>query len=160
MLEPLEGLLRGDLIGDYVPEIVLSIIDTESLQVPPPSRMLIFTCDGGGILSPYQYDPGEWMGLELIGIQDLTGDGQGDLVFSDVNCGAHTCWHTPHVWSWTGNDFADAVTAPFQYPYPAFELRDAALCRGQRRHRLRRRGSSALDHHHAVLERRPRHCDG
>lgn len=127
VLEPLEGLLRGDLIGDYVPEIVLSIVDTESLQVPPPSRMLIFTCDGGGILSPYQYDPGEWMGLELIGIQDLTGDGQGDLVFSDVNCGAHTCWHTPHVWSWTGNDFTDAVTAPFQYPYPAFELRDAAL---------------------------------
>lgn len=126
-LEPQESLLRGDLTGDGSPEMVFGLIDPESPQIPPAGRLLIFTCRAGGVERMYQYAPGEWYGLELIAVADLTADGVDDLVFSDVSCGAHTCWHTPYVWSWVGSDFVNHVTRALQFPYPVYEVQGGAL---------------------------------
>jgi len=126
-LEPQESLLRGDLTGDGGAETVFYLIDPESPQIPPTGRLVIFTCRAGGVDRLYQYTPGEWYGLELIAVVDLTTDGVADLIFSDVSCGAHTCWHTPHVWSWAGSDFVNHVTGALQFPYPVFEVEGGAL---------------------------------
>ncbi len=126
-LEPQESLLRGDLTGDGSPEMVFYLIDPESPQIPPGGRLLIFTCRAGGVQRLYQYAPGEWYGLELIAVADLTADGVDDLVFSDFSCGAHTCWHTPYVWSWEGSDFVNHVTGALQFPYRVYEVQGGAL---------------------------------
>jgi len=127
LLEPQESLLRGDLTGDGSPEMVFGLIDPESPQIPPESRLVIYTCRAGGVKRLYQYSPGEWYGLELIAVTDLTTDGVADLVFSDFSCGAHTCWHTPYVWSWAGSDFVNHVTGALQFPYPVYEVQRGAL---------------------------------
>ena len=127
LLEPQESLLRGDLTGDGSAEMVFGLIDPESPQIPLEGRLVIFTCRAGGVERLYQYAPGDWHGLELIAVADLTADGVADLVFSDVSCGAHTCWHTPYVWSWAGSDFVNNVTGPLQFPYPVFEVQGGAL---------------------------------
>ncbi|MCJ7738616.1 MAG: hypothetical protein MUQ10_15105 [Anaerolineae bacterium] len=126
-LEPQESLLRGDLTGDGSPELVFGLIDPESPQIPPEGRLVIYTCRAGGVERLYQYAPGDWHGLELIAVADLTADGVADLVFSDVSCGAHTCWHTPYVWSWAGSDFVNHVAGALQFPYPVFEVQAGAL---------------------------------
>jgi len=126
-LEPQESLLRGDLTGDGSPEMVFGLIDPESPQIPPESRLVIYACRAGGVQRLYQYAPGEWYGLELIAVADLTADGVADVVFSDFSCGAHTCWHTPYVWSWAGSDFVNHVTEALQFPYPVYRVHDGAL---------------------------------
>jgi hypothetical protein len=126
-LEPQESLLRGDLTGDGSAETVFHLIDPESPQIPPGGRLVIYTCRAGGVERLYQYAPGEWYGLELIAVVDLTADGVADLVFSDFSCGAHTCWHTPYVWSWAGSDFVNHVAGALQFPYPVYEVQAGAL---------------------------------
>lgn len=126
-LEPQESRLRGDLTGDGSAEMIFGLLDPESSQIPPEGRMVIFTCRAGRVDRLYQYTPGEWYGLELIAATDLTTDGVVDLIFSDVSCGAHTCWHTPYVWSWVGSDFVNHVTEALQFPYPVYEIQDGTL---------------------------------
>jgi hypothetical protein len=75
----------------------------------------------------YRYEPGEWFGLELIGAQDLTQNNVADLVFTEVTCGAHTCWSTPRVWSWREQDFENQMGAEFSYPYAEFALHADSL---------------------------------
>lgn len=126
-LEPQESRLRGDLTGDGSAELIFVLLDPESSQIPPEGRLVVYTCRAGHVERLYQYAPGEWYGLELIAATDLTADGVVDLIFSDVSCGAHTCWHTPYVWSWAGSNFVNHVTEALQFPYPVYEIQGDSL---------------------------------
>ncbi|MGC9350158.1 MAG: bacterial transcriptional activator domain-containing protein [Anaerolineae bacterium] len=126
-LKEQESLHQGDVTGDGVPEIVYVLIDPEAEQIPPKGLLVVFTCRQGDVDILYQYEPGEWFGLNWISIEDLTQDGVADLVFSEVSCGAHTCWHTPRVWSWQGGDFVDRMGTEYSFPYPGFKVTDAKL---------------------------------
>jgi hypothetical protein len=120
-------LLRGDLTGNGAQELVFGLVDPLAEQIVPRVNLVIFTCQVGGIAQLYRYEPAEWSGLELIAIEDMTADGVADLVFSDFSCGAHTCFHTPVVWSWEGGDFVNRIEDALQFPYPDFHLEDGAL---------------------------------
>lgn len=122
-----DTVLQGDLTGGGSPEVVFSLVDLTSEQIPPKSHLVVFTCQAGGMRLLYRYEPGDWYGLNLIAVEDLTQDGVADLVFADVSCGAHTCWHTPYVWSWAGDDFVNHVTDALQFPYPDFWITENAL---------------------------------
>jgi hypothetical protein len=126
-LQELEELHHGDLTGNGVAEMVFLLIDLEVEQIPPKGHFVIYTCESGGASMLYHYEPGDWYGLELIGITDLTEDGVADLSFSEISCGASTCWHTPQVWSWQGRDFEPRIERELIFPYPWYTLENGSL---------------------------------
>jgi len=118
---------QADLTGDGLPEIVVFYEDPLSETIPRASRLAIYTCQSGGVHKIYSYYPGEWLGLASVGVEDLTADGVADLAFTELSCGAHTCWSTLHVWSWNGVDFSEQVGGDFTLPYAIFALEDARV---------------------------------
>jgi hypothetical protein len=126
-LEEQESLHQGDVTGNGVPEIVYVLIDPQAEQIPPKGLLAVFTCRDGDVDLLYRYEPGEWFGLNWITAEDLTQDGVADLVFSEVSCGAHTCWHTPRVWSWQDSDFVNRMGSEYSFPYPEFKVTDHRL---------------------------------
>lgn len=126
-LQELESVRQSDLTGDGGLETIYALNVARPDQVVPEGLLVVFSCQSGAVIQIYRYEAGEGNGLELITTQDLTQDGTADLVFSQYTCGAHTCWHTPNVWSWQDHDFVNRMGAPFQYPYPTYSLEDAVL---------------------------------
>ena len=126
-LQEFEELQQGDLTGDGVAETVFLLLDPDTQSILPKGHLAIFSCEAGDVKMLYHYETGEWMGLELIGIADLTEDGIADLSFSEVSCGAHTCWHTPYVWSWQGRDFENRIGGELIFPFPWFTLENDSL---------------------------------
>ncbi len=126
-LQEQEELHLGDLTGDGVEEAVFLLIDPDAQQFPPKGHLAIYTCESGEVTLLYHYKPGDWYGLELIGIADLTEDGVAELSFSEISCGANTCWHTPRVWSWQGRDFEARMEDEFLFPFPWYTLQNGAL---------------------------------
>jgi hypothetical protein len=126
-LQEYEELQQGDLTGNGVAESVFLLIDSDAQFFPPKGHLAIFSCEAGAVKLLYHYEPGDWMGLELIGITDLTEDGVADLSFSEVSCGANTCWHTPHVWSWYRRDFESRIEGELFFPFPWYTLENGTL---------------------------------
>ncbi len=122
-----ETMLRGDLTGNGNEETVFALIDPQSDQLFPEAHLLIFTCQSGDVKVLYHYASLQGYGLELIALQDLTQDGVDDLIFSEYSCGAHTCWHTPNVWTWQGSDFVNQMGSDFQFPYPVYTVGATSL---------------------------------
>ena len=89
-----ETLVRADLNGDGTPDSVVAFINPASVSYPPESTLAIYTCREETVRTLYTYAPGAWFGLNLIGAADVTQDGLADLVFTEIACGAQTCWHT------------------------------------------------------------------
>ena len=115
-----EGYLSADLTGDRVSEHIYVFNDPSSAFFPPASIMVIYQCHEGAIKILEVFEPQEWWGLELIDARDITQNGKLDLLFSEVTCGAHTCWHTLHALTWSGAELKDTVGAEFSYPYPDY----------------------------------------
>ncbi len=127
-LAPEGGLpLQRDVTGDGVPEVVIAFINPQAEAFPPEGLLAIFTCRDGIYEMLASYAPGEWTNVALVGGEDLTGNGIADVVFADVTCGAHTCWHTLHIWSWEGSNFQEQVNGSFSLPYPTFTLVNGAV---------------------------------
>lgn len=126
-LQELESVRQSDLTGDGGLETIYVLNVARPDQVMPEGLLVVFSCQSGAVVQIYRYEAGEGNGLELITTEDLTEDGVADLVFSQYTCGAHTCWHTPNVWSWQDHDFVNRMGGPFQYPYPIYSLEDAQL---------------------------------
>jgi hypothetical protein len=122
-----ESYLSADLTGDQVAEDIFVFVDPTSQFTPPTSALIIYqdTDKTTRILKSYVTE--DWWGLELVGTSDLTRNGNTDLIFSDVTCGAHTCWHTLHVWTWTGTDFKDSVGTELSFPFPDYRLENDQL---------------------------------
>jgi hypothetical protein len=47
--------------------------------------------------------------IELLKAEDINADDKPDLVYTDVSCGAHTCFSTLFVDSWNGSTFQDWI---------------------------------------------------
>ncbi len=115
-------MTQADVTDDGTAETVVSLISPTLELSAPKATLFLYTCQAGTVQTLYTYRPGEWFSLKLIGAQDLTADGVADLVFSEVTCGAHTCWDTLHVWSWNGADFVEQMGTEFMSPYATFYL--------------------------------------
>ena len=119
------SLVQADLTGDGATEITVAM--EQFKEEEPAAQLLVYSCQEGEMRPLYAATLGEWFSVNLIGAADLTADGVADLVFAEVSCGAHTCWHTLHLWSWTGSDFQERVNDDLTYPYPTFSLRGQTL---------------------------------
>ena len=122
-----ERYLTVDLTGYQVSEDNFVFIDPASEFFPPESALVIYQCNSGTVNILQSFEPEEWWGLEIVGADDLTEDNSIDFIFSEVSCGAHTCWHTLHVWSWTGTGFTDSVGGELSFPYPDYLLESGQL---------------------------------
>ena len=118
---------QADLTGDGATEIAVVFINPLSESFPPEGILAVYACRAGSVETLYTYTPGEYFYVYLLGTEDLTEDGVADLTFAEVTCGAHTCWHTVHVWSWTGSDFQERVGGDFSMPYPDFFLKGGKI---------------------------------
>lgn len=125
-----ERFLQADINHDGIQDTVIAFVDPASEIYPPAGTLAIFTCRDGSVRTLYTYNPGEWFALNVIGAADMTQDTLTDLIFADVSCGAHTCWHTLHVWSWQDVDFQEHIGDEFSFPYPSFTLEDGHILAG------------------------------
>jgi hypothetical protein len=119
-----EGYLSADLTGDLIPEYIYVFIDITSSYYPPLSTLVIYQCSEETVNILEVFEPEDWWGLELINTKDMTQNGNTDLIFSEVTCGAHTCWHTLHVLTWTGTEFTDSVGGELSYPFAEYYFVD------------------------------------
>lgn len=125
-----ETLARADLNGDKVADTVVAFVNPTSESHPLEGVLVIYTCREGTVRPLYTYAPGAWFGLNLIGAADVTRDGLADLVFSEIACGAQTCLHTLHVWSWGGRDFQERVGDTLTFVDATFALQDGQILAG------------------------------
>ncbi|MBN1261422.1 MAG: hypothetical protein JXB35_12160 [Anaerolineae bacterium] len=125
---PQGGLpLRADLTGDAIPETVIVFLDPLSETYPPAGALIVFACRDGGVEVKYTYLPGELLLVGLVGLEDMTADSVADLVFTETQCGAHTCWETLHVWSWVENDFVERTQGDPSWPYVTLALTEGSI---------------------------------
>lgn len=115
-----------DLTGDLKDDLILSIIDSTSLTVPPAGALLIFTCQGSQYALTHIEQSGEFFGTPiLIHIQDMNVDGYIDVIFSSPKCGAHTCFEDTQILSWSGFSFEKKLDgSTSELPSPNIQITD------------------------------------
>jgi hypothetical protein len=118
------SLAVQDFTGDGWTDIALALQDPTSQLVTRPGVLLILTCTGDGYrlayTSPHLDDRG---GPLIHAAQDLTGDGQPELLVGQMTCGAHTCFEHLKVLQWQGSSFENRLRGSSNdLPSPALTL--------------------------------------
>jgi hypothetical protein len=113
----------AEMTGDEFEEVVVSIFDPGSANMPPSGMLLIYTCHQNEYQLAYQEDSrpiGPSTGTPGITfLQDLNADGTSELVASSRTCGAHTCFERVQVLGWDGREFInrlDGLTDDLPHP--------------------------------------------
>jgi len=121
-----QAVSEADLDRDGSQDIVVSIFDPESLQLPPAGTLLIYACKSGEYQQTFQLDSGEQQSAPGIRyLQDINRDGAADLVTSLVTCGAHTCFETIQVIVWHNGEYENRLEgSSIDLPYPDIQISD------------------------------------
>ena len=122
-----EVCISVDFTGNQYRESVCLFIDSTSTSILPSAIIALYQCKNGTIHLSNKYQPDEWGGLEIVGTSDLTLDGIADLIFAEVQCGAHTCWHSLYMWSWSGSDIIESIGGELSFPFPEYYLENNKL---------------------------------
>jgi hypothetical protein len=119
-----EPAAAGDLTGDGIDEVVVSIFEPDSLNMPPAGLLLIYICDENAYQLAYQEDSRPSQGAPGIRfLRDLNADGRAELVVSSASCGAHTCFEQVQVIQWDGTQFMNHLEGETSdLPYPSIYL--------------------------------------
>ena len=116
----------NDFNGDGKNDVVVSIINPESQNIPPEGKFLIYLCSTSNYELAYQQisDPG--FGVPSIRyVQDLDADEQDEIVVSSPTCGAHTCFESVQVIGWVGGGFENRLVGnTADLPYPDIRVED------------------------------------
>jgi hypothetical protein len=114
----------ADITGNGFEEVVVSIFDPGSVNMPPAGMLLIYTCDRQEFRLIYQEDSQPPDGAPVIRfLQDLNADGVSELVVSSASCGAHTCFERVQVIGWDGSQFINLLEGDTDdLPYPTIYL--------------------------------------
>ncbi|HBY98609.1 MAG: tetratricopeptide repeat protein [Ardenticatenaceae bacterium] len=56
------------------------------------------------------------LGVQLLAAEDLNNDRQAELAWTWADCGAHTCFTTVEIGSWTGTGFSDLTAGDIVFP--------------------------------------------
>ncbi|HJW89651.1 MAG TPA: VCBS repeat-containing protein [Anaerolineales bacterium] len=120
------AVASGDLTGDGVQDVIVSIYDPGSLVIPPEGVLLVYTCHAGQYGLAHRQISEEGFGAPGIRyLQDLTNDGVDELVVSSAICGAHTCFEDAQVLAWDGEGFVDKLEgSTSDLPYPDVRIED------------------------------------
>jgi hypothetical protein len=119
-----EPTAAGDLTGEGIDEVVVSIFEPDSLTMPPAGLLLIYACDENAYRLAFQEDSRPSQGAPGIRfLRDLNADGRAELVVSSASCGAHTCFEQVQVIQWDGTQFRNHLEGETSdLPYPSIYL--------------------------------------
>jgi hypothetical protein len=115
----------ADLTGDETPEYVVALMDptAQPLGPLPPGQLFIFTCAAGVYSQAFDSGYTGDLSVPLIHyLEDVTGEGPADLLYTVSLCGAHTCFDTLSVIHWDGGAMVNAVNGDTTLAYATVSL--------------------------------------
>jgi hypothetical protein len=110
-----------DLTGDGKDEIIVVLTPAQSEASALAGNLLVFGQTGGWTAI---FQAGAQGGVKLLAAGDVNTDGHPDIVWEDMSCGAHTCFATIHVMSWTGVAFQNWMNGALVMASPEIKLQD------------------------------------
>lgn len=119
--------ISADMTGDKRIDVVVSVYNPNSQNVPSSGSLLIYVCQGGQYKLAFNLpNPGDAIGPIIWFLEDIDGDGRADLVDSLATCGAHTCYEEVRIISWENGSFVNRLEGnTSDLPYPLVEIRDS-----------------------------------
>jgi len=121
------AVMIGDMTGDNKMDVVVSIYDPASLNVPPAGTLLIYICQADQYRLALNQPTGKAEGgPHLWYLQDLSASGRADLVDSVVTCGDNTCVEEVKIWVWDGSSFINRLKgSTTSLSMPVIKINDA-----------------------------------
>jgi hypothetical protein len=120
------ALVSGDMTGDGKLDLVVSIFDPQSTDIPPAGTLLIYICQDAKYTFVHvdASDPG-WSAPGIRYSQDINADGRMELITSSIACGAHTCYEEVKALVWNGLAFENRLEGiSDDLPYPDIQITD------------------------------------
>ena len=119
--EPLHQDLTGDGREDWL--LVYQQRGGEAQEaLQAQSDLVVLEATAGGYrVSLHAAAAGQ---VELLAVEDVNQDDRVDVVFTDTTCGAHTCFTTVYVMSWTGGAWKDWTDGTITMPSATITLED------------------------------------
>lgn len=121
-ITPDAGEIRtADFTGDGVNEIIVVLTTPQAEPPTPPGDLFVLRKAETWTIDFQAMAEGQ---VELLDVADVNQDGQTDLAWTDTICGAHTCFGTVHLMSWTGTSFQNWIDGTLSMAYPEVRLDD------------------------------------
>lgn len=103
-------------------DVIVAVQDPAVAAFSPQGRLLVFHEGTRGYALVHEYE-GQGR-IEIVQAADVNADGKFDLVYSDMSCGAHTCFGTLHVDSWDGSANESWITGDPTIAGPEYRIED------------------------------------
>ena len=115
-----------DLDLDGTGDLVLSIVNPQSEAISREGTLLIYMCQEGHYVRAFEQSPEEGSGAPaILHVRDLNDDGFPEVVSSSKSCGAHTCFESLQLLSWTGKGMGNLLAdSTGDIPFPNVQLTD------------------------------------
>lgn len=108
LLAPSSDALRPlSLTGDSSPEALVILTNLPAEEDRSPQQSLFILRRTPEWVVDFQANPAD--SIQLLEVGDINADERPDVAWSSVACGAHTCFTTVYVLSWTGTDWEDWI---------------------------------------------------
>lgn len=115
-----------DLNLDGAGDLVVSIIDPGSESISPSGTLLVYLCRSQHYVRAFEESPQEGSGAPaILHVRDLNADGFPEVVTSSKSCGAHTCFESLQLLSWSGDGIQNLLAdSTNEIPFPNVQVTD------------------------------------
>ncbi|KAA3644997.1 MAG: hypothetical protein DWQ07_16485 [Chloroflexi bacterium] len=116
----------ADFTGDGLLDIAVSFINAEVQSATPPGMLVIYTCSTNIYSISHLEISSESNGAPaIVSSIDLNNDLLADVIYSNTNCGASTCFQSVQILTWNGEFFEPRLEGSTnELPYPDIQLVD------------------------------------
>lgn len=120
------AVASGDLTGDGLADVTVSIFDPDSMLMPPGGELLVYACqDARYVLVDTYRSPDNQGAPRILFQQDLNADSKQEVVAALGNCGVSTCFDDVKILSWNGTSLENLLHGSSQdLPYPVVTLNE------------------------------------
>ncbi len=125
--------LASDADGDSDKEVAVVLGDDSGLAADPMAgivwQVVVFDKQGSDYKvafasPPIIADPVTPATLALLALADINDDGNAELVYTDTQCGAHTCFTTVHILTSTPSGYVSILPGEISMAYADVSLDD------------------------------------
>ncbi|MCD6289963.1 MAG: LysM peptidoglycan-binding domain-containing protein [Anaerolineae bacterium] len=117
------GVVRSvDITGDGKKEVVVALGASGTGMPAPPGDLWVLRPSGWTV----DFQANAAGQVKVLDVGDVNQDGHMDVVWLETTCGAHTCFGSVYVISWTGQEFESWVDGTLTMAYPEVRLQDVS----------------------------------